>query len=622
MFATDLDEPSVEQAGTGFYPLDISADVNDERLHRFFTAEDKGYRIKKELREKIVFAVQNVLKDPPFTKLDLVSCRNLMIYLRTEAQKRLIETFHYSLNPGGILFLGSSETIGNRNDLFEVGGRKWKFCEAKPRQGYPVFQTDTATGAYRRRAPVPIEGQQKEFTAKEAARNEILDYFSPPCVVVDEVGSIVYIHGQTVRFLEPAPGGPRFNIYDMAKKGVRTGLHAVLHRAIAQKAEAVSPDIAINMEGGRVGLRMRAKPLSGVEGLFIVVFEEVSLPKEKAAGGKAGRPGDDKRAAELEEELRRTREDFQTAIEELQTAIEEQKSTSEELQSSNEELQSTNEELETSKEELQSINEELVTVNAELEEKVRQLARAESDIKNLLDSVNVGAIFVDTELRIRSYTADIKTVANLLPSDVGRPVRDIATTLLDADFTEDARKVLDTLQAREKDVQAETGEWYLMRVRPYRTNENVIGGVVITFNNVTTIKKASEEAASKERVKVARDFAQATVDTVKQPLLTLSEDLRIVTANRSFYRLLGVDDRTAEGKLIYEIAGIQLNMPELRRLLEQVLPKDSFIENYALTYNLPGGQQKKLLLNARAVVTSEGAKLPFILIGIEEAESK
>jgi len=621
LFATDVDESSVEQARIGFYPLDIAADVSEERLHRYFTAEDHGYRIKKEQREKIVFAVQNVLKDPPFTKLDLVSCRNLMIYLRTDAQKRLLETFHYSLNPGGILFLGASETVGSRNDLFEVIGRKWKFCEAKPRQGFPVFQTETAAGVYRRQPASLADGQPKEVTAKEAAKQEILEHFSPPCVVVDEVGGIVHIQGQTARFLEPAPGGPRFNIYDMAKKGLRTGLHAALHKAIAQKTEAVSPELRIDQNGGQIGVRLKAKSLSNVEGLYIVVFEEVSLPKpqEGARRGAVGKKGqDDKRVSELEEELRRTREDFQIAIEELQTAVEEQKSTSEELQSSNEELQSTNEELETSKEELQSINEELVTVNSELEEKVRQLARAESDIKNLLDSVNVGTIFVDTELKIRSFTTDIKEVANLLPSDVGRPIRDIATTLSDIDLTEEARNVLATLQAREKDVQTKNGEWYLMRVRPYRTGENQIGGAVITFNNITAIKKAAEETAMVEKVRVARDFAQATVDTVKQPLVTLSEDLSVVTANRSFYRMLGLDERGAEGKLIYEIAGSQLDIPELRRLLEQVLPKDSFIENYATMYHLPGGQQKRILLNARTVMTSESLRLPFILMGLEE----
>ncbi|OPY65871.1 MAG: Chemotaxis protein methyltransferase Cher2 [Syntrophorhabdaceae bacterium PtaU1.Bin034] len=617
MFATDLDEPSVEQARAGFYPLDIAADVSEERLHRFFVSENRGYRIRKELREKIIFAVQDVLRDPPFTKLDLLSCRNLMIYLTLDAQKRLLDTFHYSLAPGGILFLGSSETIGIRKDLFETAGRKWKFYEARPTQGYPVFQTDAHMLIYRLRPPGPVVGQPKELAAREAARREILDYFSPPFVVVDEVGGVVYIHGQTGRFLEPAPGGPRFNIYDMARKGLRGGLHAVIHKAISQKTETIS-EMTIRAESGRVGVRVRAKPLSGAEGLYIVVFEEVIPPEERAGDGREAAGGDDQRVTELEGELRRTREDLQTMTEEFQTAMEEQKSTSEELQSSNEELQSTNEELETSKEELQSINEELVTVNSELEEKVRQLGRAESDMKNLLDSVSVGAIFVDTELRIKSFTADIKAIANLLPSDTDRPLGDLATNLRDADLSEDARKVLETLQVREKEVEIRNGEWYLMRVRPYRTTENIIGGVVLTFNNVTLLKKAAEEAASVERIKAAGDFARASIDTMKEPLLTLSEDLRIVSANRSFYRLFDIEKGSAEGRLIYEIADRQLDNPELRHLLEQVLPKDSFVEDYRMTSTLREGQQKKLLLNARTVVTSDMVRLPFILIGIQE----
>ena len=617
VFATDLDETSIEQARAGSYPLDIAADVTEERIRQFFVTEDHGYRVKKELRERIVFAVQNVLKDPPFTKLDLLVCRNLMIYLQPEAQKSLVETFHYSLVPGGILFLGSSETIGARKELFESVGQKWKFYEARPTAGYPVFQADAHAPAYRLRPPVPIEVQPREIAAKEAARREILDHFSPPSVVVDEAGNVIYIQGKTGRFLEIAPGGPRFNIYDMARKVIRPGLHTTLRKAFSEKAEAASSNMVLSGEGGATGVRVRAKPLPGLTGLFIVVFDEVILPDGRA--GQAETAGtDDRRITELEDELRRTREDLQTMTEEFQTAMEEQKSTNEELQSSNEELQSTNEELETSKEELQSINEELTTVNAELENKARQLAQAESDMKGLLDSVALGAVFTDTELRIKSFTSDISQIANLLPSDVGRPLTDLASSLVDTNVGEDARRVLKSLQNLEKEVQDRTGMWHLMRIRPYRTSDNEIGGVVITFTDITLLKKSAEDMAAAESLKAARDFARATVNTVREPLLTLSEDLHIVTANRSFHRLFSLPGQSAEGELVYRIAGAQLDIPELRRLLEEVLPKNSFIEDFSLPYNAPGGPQRKLLLNARTVTASDGKRLPFILVGMNE----
>jgi two-component system CheB/CheR fusion protein len=613
IFATDLDEPSVAQARLGLYPLDIATDVSEERLSRFFMLEERGYRVRKELRERMIFAVQDILKDPPFTKLDLLSCRNLMIYLRPEAQKKLVEMFHYSLRPGGLLFLGSSETIGNRADLFETLGRRWKFFEARPTPRLPAFQTGSQIPAFTRHLEPAGARPRKETTLREAARREILDHFSPPSVVVDSAGTIVFFHGQTGRYLEPTPGEARFSVYDMAKEGVRFGVHSALHQAMTQKTESVSEKLTMKTEAGPGGVRVKAKPLSGMEGCYMVVFEEVILPKPRTKSKGTVDKEEDNRAHQLEEELRRTRTELQTSIEEYQSAIEEQKSTSEELQSSNEELQSTNEELETSKEELQSINEELITVNTELEAKIQQLALAESDMKNLLDSVSVGVIFVDTSLRIKSFTAQVKAVVNLLPSDVGRPLRDITTRLQVGDLSEDTCKVLDTFQAVEKEVRTETGEWYFMRARPYRTSENVIGGVVITLNDVTSFKKASEERA-------AANVIRAVVDTVKEPLLTLSSDLKIVTANQAFYRLFNLEEHSAEGKPLYEVAGGELDVGELRRLLEQVFFSNTVVKDYPVSLKAKDKEPVTLLLNAQTLMTPEKEKMPFILISIRHSK--
>ena len=610
IFATDLDEPSVGLARGGFYPLDIAADVSEERLHRFFAAEETGYRVKKDLRERIVFAVQDVLKDPPFTKLDIVSCRNLLIYLRSEAQKRLLETFHYSLRTGGVLFLGASETIGSRSDLFETIGKKWKFYEARPSQRLPAFQPDTRITPYARPPQTPGAPARKEPGLREAATREILDHYSPPSVVVDETGNIMFFHGQTGRYLEPPLGEARFSVYDMAKGTVRFGIHAAVRQAMAQKSEALSQMMTVKVEGAERGVRVRAKPLPRVEGCYMVVFEEVALPEHKTEG--KGGAEEDKRAEQLEEELFRTRSELQTTVEEFQAAMEEQKSTSEELQSSNEELQSTNEELETSKEEIQSVNEELVTVNTELESKIQQLSIAESDMKNLLDSVSVGAVFVDSDLRIKRFTEEVKGVANLILSDVGRPLRDIATRIEDENIAEAAKAVLDTLQAVEKEVRNETGDWYLMRIKPYRTRENVIGGVVITFNNVTPVKKASEERATAAATR-------AVVDTVGEPLLTLSSDLRIVTANRAFCSLFNVEKNETEGKLAYDVADGQLDVGDLRRLLEQVLSSNSVVEDYPVSVARKDTEPEMFLLTARTLMSADNVRLPFVIIGIREA---
>lgn len=608
IFATDLDEPSVSQGRLGFYPLDIATDVSEERLRRFFITEERGYRVKKELRDHIVFAVQDVLKDPPFTKLDLLSCRNLLIYLRPETQQKLVELFHYSLRPGGFLLLGASETIGNRQDLFETHGGRWKFFEARPASRLPAFQTERPIPSLARPEPHGVL-PKRENALKEAARQEVLDHFSPPAVVVNETGTIVFFQGQTGRYLQPAPGEARFGVYDMAKEGLRFGVHTALRHAITEKTEGISERLTVKTEGGPRGVRVRAKPLSGMDGQYIVVFEEMTLPRPKARGKASVDKEQDTRVDQLEEELHRTRLELQGSIEEYQSAIEEQKSTGEELQSSNEELQSTNEELESSKEELQSINEELITVNSELEAKIQALSLAESDLKNLMDTVSVGVIFVDTKLKIKSFTAQANVITNILPSDVGRPLSDLATRIDDEDLAADARNVLDSLQVIEKDVRTETGEWYLMRARPYRTNENTIGGVVMTFNDVTSLKRTSEE-------RLAATITAATVDMVREPLVTLSPGFTIINANQSFYALFNLEEHSVEGRSIYDVAGHQFDLDEFRRLLEQVLPTNLVVREYGITLKTNEKEPRVLFLDAQTLTTAENEKLPFILMSI------
>jgi two-component system CheB/CheR fusion protein len=498
IFGTDIDEDSIAQARAGLYPANISLDVSAQRLKRHFVREETGFRIRSEIREWMVFAVQNVISDAPFTKLDLVSCRNLMIYLDLELQSKLIPMFHYSLRPGGVLLLGSSETVGTFGELFSPLDRKWKIfrrTEATSSYHGGVF-TGYGVGAAGAARAADAAVKVKGITFPEIARRVLLENFAPPSVIVGERGDILYIHGQTGKFLEPSQGQPSMNVLDMAREGLKVQIRAALHRAAAKNGEVVMRSLQVRTNGGVQPADVTVRPIrmSGVEQkLFIVVFEEVGRAvkephKVKAPTGK----GQNVRIAELEKELTYTRENLQASIEELQASNEELKSTNEEFQSTNEEFQSTNEELETSKEELQSVNEELITVNTELQSKIDLLSNAENDMRNILDSINTGIIFLDTHLRIKRFNAEAARVINLIPTDVGRPLAHIASNLKYETLSEDAGRVIDTLVVREMPVETKDGRLYLLRINPYRTTGNVISGVVMTFTEITAVAGKTE----------------------------------------------------------------------------------------------------------------------------------
>ena len=436
IFGTDIDEDAISHARGGVYSSNIAADVNAERLRRFFTKEDSNYRVKKEIREMVVFAVQDIVTDPPFTKLDLLSCRNLLIYLEPDLQNRLLPLFHYSLKPEGALFLGTSETIGKFVDLFEVSDKKWKFFKSKKVVAAlqeEVWTTLPWTHAYTMKGEVE-ERKPKQVDVATIAQSTLLETFVPPSVIVNEKGDILYIHGQTGKYLEPAPGHASLNILDMAREGIKYELRSGIHYVVTKMKERRYHDLRVKTNGGHQPVNLAIKPLARpkeVQGLVLVTFEEIppEKPKPEQKKEKAPRRQDDGRSLELEQELAYTRETLQATIEELQASNEELKSTNEELQSTNEEFQSTNEELETSREELQSVNEELVTLNSELQAKIDQLSQAESDMKILLDSTRIGTIFLDSHLCIKRFTSEATRIFNLIPTDIGRPMHDIRSNL-------------------------------------------------------------------------------------------------------------------------------------------------------------------------------------------------
>ena len=517
IFGTDLDNQAIDTSRNGRYPEGIIHDVSPQRLDRYFTHDDNGYRIHKEVREMTVFALQNVIKDPPFTKLDLISCRNLLIYLNADLQHRLLPIFHYALKPGGLLFLGSSENIGSLDDLFEVVDKKWKIFRRKETvlAPHPLmdFTPKAAAEEAQSRMQTTVQPAPESNIGKIVDRL-LLTRFVPASVVVNDRGDVIYIHGRTGAFLEPSPGQPRLNILDMAREGLPLELASALRQAAGQDTEVVREGVQIrthpypdNTTGTTTNIThvnlcvMKLKEPENVRGLLLVSFRPCLLPLSSNPHKSVPRSKREATlVAELEHELQNAKESLQSTIEELQTSNEELKSTNEELQSTNEELQSTNEEMETSKEEMQSLNEELNTVNAEMQSKVEDMSRTNDDMQNLLNSTEVATIFLDGKLNIKRYTEQARALINLIPTDIGRPLAHLASSLVYTTLVEDCRVVLRTLVFKLAEVHTQDGHWYLMRIMPYRTAENVIDGVVITLVDINPVKLAEKSLLRMSKV--------------------------------------------------------------------------------------------------------------------------
>lgn len=496
VFATDIDERAIEIARKGLYPANIEADISPERLQRFFTQSKDGYMVKKLIREVVVFAPHDLTADPPFTKMDMVSCRNLLIYFSTELQRKVLPIFHYALNPNGILFLGTAEGIGGFEELFSTIGSR---CKVFRRKDPPASKKRLMEIPFRApfvEAP-KFENLEEEATVdvKEALRRTLMERYAPPSVVVTADGDIVLVSGRTGKYLEPAEGMANWNISAMAREGLSMELPGAIHRSATHKTIVTLKGLNVKTDGDDYQkVDITVSPLlqpSGTGELYIVNFEDVTSPEttDTDAGPSSGL---DARHAELEKELAYTKERLQTTLEEMESTSEELKSANEELQSTNEELQSTNEELTTSKEELQSLNEELTTLNTELQSKVDDLTALNNDIVNLMNSTQLATIFLDGELRIKRFTPAVVGTFNLRPIDVGRPITDITQNLIYETIEQDIRSVLDALTIHKREVESLDGRWFIMRIMPYQTLDNVIDGVVVTFSDITQLKRLEE----------------------------------------------------------------------------------------------------------------------------------
>ena len=493
VFATDLDRDAIDKARLGVFPANITADVSPERLKRFFSKEASSYRVRKEIREMVIFAPQNLIMDPPFTKLDLLTCRNLLIYLNPDVQKKLLPLFHYSLNPGGLLFLGSAETIGEHTDLFDpLGGKSRLFQRTesilRPEQiTFPSSFTASLTTA-----PEALPTPKPPASLQSLADQLVLSRYAPPAVLANDKGDIFYISGRTGKYLEPAAGKANWNIFVMIREGLRFEVVGAFQKALRHKGIVTLHGLKVGTNGGQqyvdVILQRLDEP-GPLQGLVMIVFTDVPSPVTAKAAGRSPKPhASGSRLAELEQELLRIRGEARATHEEMQTTQEELRSANEELQSTNEELQSTNEELTTSKEEMQSMNEELQTVNTELESKVDEHSQASDDMKNLLDSTDIATLFLDKYLNVRRFTPQATKIIKLIPGDTGRPITDLATELKYPELADDAREVLRKLTVVEKSIGARDGRWFTVRIMPYRTTDDRIDGVVITFADITVAK--------------------------------------------------------------------------------------------------------------------------------------
>jgi two-component system CheB/CheR fusion protein len=586
IFASDLDESAIKIARTALYPESVAADVGPARLKRFFTAENGHYRVAKRVRESVVCAPQNLLSDPPFSKLDLITCRNVMMYFEADVQRRLIELFHFALRDNGCLFLGKSESLSGTAKLFAPISKEWRIfrrleTSQPPRGLFPVMP---AGEALVEEGSTPTATHVRQMSRVETARRLLLERYAPAAVVVDRRYEAQFFHGALKNYFQFPDGEPTTNIVEMAVEGLRPKLRTALQKAMAdaQTVTAVAQKIARN--GKFVTVRIVVEPIPsyrGEVGLLLVSFtdQEAAVegpsaepPKPKGATPGLQRSEQEEALHQLEDELQATRSDLQLTIEELETANEELKASNEEVMSMNEELQSTNEELETSREELQSLNEELTTVNRQLEEKLGELESINNDLVNLLSSTHIATLFLGLDQKIRRFTPSCAEFLSIIDSDVGRPIGDLSLRIDDPGLKADIDRVIDKLTPVEAEVRSDRGQWFLRRITPYRTAENRIEGVVCTYTDITGLKLAARKLESRDRQQVAvvalgrtaldeielqALFDRAATAVAEQLRCEFSEVLALMPGGRTFLRRAGSGWKTGSVGQTSSAVGIE-----------------------------------------------------------------
>jgi two-component system CheB/CheR fusion protein len=614
IFGTDISEVAIEHARSGVYPENISADVSPERLRLFFSRVDGNYRIKKTIRDMCLFARQDLSRDPPFSKLDLVLCRNVLIYLGQSLQRRILRVFHYALKPEGFLMLAGAETIGPNVELFFVVEKKHQIYKKK----------DALPAADVRFGPVATPGfppsfqvrrqegeMQTRVNLQHEANRILLGRYAPPAVVIDENWQILEFKGQTGPFLEPAPGDASLNLLKMAREGLLHDVRNAVHEARKHGTAVRREGARVKSNGGWRTLTIEAMPVGGREKPgpanathVMVVFEEFKArPTRRARPVKKDArdtPRDKEVTARLEQELAANRDYLQSIIQDLEAANEELLSANEEILSSNEELQSTNEELDTAKEELQSTNEELNTVNEELRGRNEELTRLNSDLVNLLANVQIAIVMVSNDLRIRRFTPMAERILNLIPTDLGRPVGHIKPNIRCPDLEQLIVEAMDSMTTVQREVQDYQGAWFSLRVRPSKSLDEKIDGVVLTLIDIERAKSFEQE------LRHASDYGEAVIQTVHEPVLVVDAELRVKFSNAAFSSLFGLSSEIA-GTLIHEL-GPGWASPELRSRLEELLDSGQPIVGLELK-EFSGICAEKIIMNARRIAGEQDRKL-------------
>lgn len=618
VFATDLDKIAVEKARKGIYPASIVSDLSPERLNRFFIQTDGQYRVSADIREMVIFAPQNVIKDPSFTKLEIISCRNLMIYLDANLQKKLLTLFHYSLNQNGLLLLGSAETTGEMSEWFSTVDSKLRIYQrsasSKTEELYdfPSSFSPAKKNLTINQIPVKVADNLQNLTDQL-----LLQQFTPSSVLVTDLGDILYITGSTGKYLEPAAGKANLNIFAMAREGLSEELPSIFREAMKSFEKKIIHNIKIKNNGKiqltDITVQQLEKPVS-LRGKILVVFgklHDVELKPSKSSRGKSARATPN---ADLELELQRVKDELQSTSEEMQTSQEELKSTNEELQSTNEEMQSTNEELSTSKEEMQSLNEELHTVNIELQSKIDDSARVNSDMNNLLRSIDIATLFLDKDLKIRQFTAPSTKIFKFIPGDVGRVFTDQVTDLDYPELYDDAKEVLKTLIYIEKTIPTRDGRWFNVRIMPYRTFEDKIDGLVITFIDNSKSKKL--EIGLQETQSMLRSFISA----VPGVIIGLSSEGVIIEFNPESEKLFGRKYHEVIGKNYVDLfipkTARKKVLADLKKLITGSLPN-----RYKSNVSVANGDKLIIEWASHKMVDENGTNIGIINIGINITKS-
>ncbi|MEX2119868.1 MAG: chemotaxis protein CheB [Pirellulales bacterium] len=637
VFATDLNDALLDKARHGLYAKNLAADVSLERLRRFFVEEQGGYRVIKPLREMVVFARQNLISDPPFSRMDLISCRNVLIYLAPGLQQKVLPTFHYALKPEGFLFLGASESIGTFTALFEPADKKHKIYSKKaaltPEFHLPVKTVRGQPPSPGQRPPPALflaqreasEGLRAELNAQREADRVTVNQFAPPGVLINAELQILQFRGPTGAYLEPPTGKATFDVLKMAREGLMLPLRAAINKAIKENNTSRVENVAVEQNGTTLTVNLEVIPLKNLkERCFLILFEDAEKAGRAADGTPSPEPPSDARrtprpankddarkVVELERKLSETRDYLQSLQEQYEAATEELQAGNEEVQSANEELQSINEELETSKEELESTNEELTTVNEEMANRNTELNRLNSDLANLQDSTKLAIVLLGRDLTIRRFSAKAEQQFNLLATDVGRPISGVRHNLDLPDLGAVIAEVITSVRECEREVRDNDGRWYSLHVRPYITSDNKVDGATLVLVDINALKE------SEQAVIAARDFAEAIIRTTRDPFLILDAELRVESANEAFYTTFKVSPAESVGRTIFKLDHGRWNIPKLRELLQDILPRHSFFNNFEVTNNFENIGHRTMLLNARTL--KETSRQPArILLGIQD----